>query len=372
MGYSTILGGAAAAAAAVAAAYVVLRPRGEAPLPAPSTMSAVVARDSKCTLQQQWAVPTPADGEVQIRIKATAVNRLDCLQRSGKLPVPPGVTEVLGLEAAGVVVATGAGVGGFATGDEVLALLPGGGYSEYACVDVATVVHKPAALSWSAAASVSEVWLTALKLVHLVGRVEAGDVVLIHAAASGVGLAAIQLVVAAGARAIVTVGSKEKLAQCVALGALGGAVRHDGPWLDKITSLLPDGKSGVDVVLDPVASGYAKQNLESLGVDGRWVLYSVLTGPALPEDVAKTFLGVMARKRISLLATTLRTRPKAYKKHLMARFAKEVLPRLASGALVHVIDREFDGLDQAQAAHEYMESNAGSGKLVLKVSQREA
>jgi len=201
-----------------------------------------------------------------------------------------------------------------------------------------------------------------------VGKVERGDVVLIHAAASGVGLAATQLVVAAGATALVTVGSPEKLAACTALGALGGAVRHDGPWLNAITGMLPEGKKGADVVLDPVAGGYARETLEILAVDGRWVLYSLLSGPALADDVAKTFLGAMARKRIALLATTLRTRPMAYKRHLVSRVAREVLPKIASGALVHVIDREFVGLAQAQAAHEYMESNAGSGKLVLTVS----
>lgn len=207
----------------------------------------------------------------------------------------------------------------------------------------------------------------AFKLVHLVGRVQPGDVVLVHAAASGVGLAAIQLVVAAGATALATVGSPEKLATAERLGASGGAVRHDGPWLPRIQGLLPAGKKGVDVVLDPVASGYSDANIEILAVDGRWVLYSLLSGPTLPEAVAKTFFGAMAKKRISLLATTLRTRPTAYKRHLVSRFAKEVLPLLAAGRMEHVIDKEFVGLEQAQAAHEYMESNANSGKLVMQI-----
>jgi len=229
-------------------------------------------------------------------------------------------------------------------------------------------MRKPPSMSWSAAASVSEAWLTAFKLVHLVGQVQTGDTVLLHAAASGVGLAAIQLVVAAGGTAFVTVGTKAKLAQCLSAGAAGGAVRHDGPWLETITTLLPVGSKGVNVVLDPVASGYAKQNLEVMSVDGRWVLYSLLSGPSLPEDVAKSFLGALAKKRISLLATTLRTRPKAFKQHLVSRFSREVLPKLASGAMVHVIDREFGGLSQAQAAHDYMETNANVGKIVLTVA----
>ena len=285
--------------------------------------------------------------------------------------MPPGVTTVLGLEAAGVVVAVGAGdVGGLSVGDEVMALLPGGGYAEYVSVDAATVMRKPRALSWAAAASIPEAWLTAFKLVHVVGKVAAGEVVLIHAAASGVGIAAVQLVVAAGATALVTVGSTDKLHMLTSrLGASGGAVRHDGPWLETISGLLPAGHKGVDLVLDPVASGYAKQNLEVLGVDGRWVLYSLLSGPSLPDDLGKTFFGQLAKKRVSLLATTLRTRPRPYKKRLVERFASEVLPLLASAKMVHVIDRQFDGLAHAQAAHDYMESNANSGKIVIAVEE---
>ena len=336
---------------------------------APSMMTAVAARENACVLQPSWPTPVPKAGEVLIKVKATAINRLDCNQRAGKAPVPPGVTEILGLEAAGVVVSTGDEVVGFSAGDEVLALLPGGGYAEYACVDSATVMRKPAKLSWAAAASVPEAWLTAFKLVHLVGHVGAGDVVLIHAAASGVGIAAVQLVVAAGATALVTVGTRDKLDMLVQrFGAVGGAVRHDGAWVDTIAGLLPAGKKGVDVVLDPVASNYVQQNLDSLAIDGRWVLYSLMSGPAVPETTAKTLLAQLAKKRISLQATTLRTRPRAFKQQLVARFAKEVLPLIAAGQMTHVIDKEFGGLADAQAAHAYMESNAGAGKIVLKVA----
>ena len=361
---------AATAAAAAVAAYILLKRR-PTPIAIPQKMAAVVARDNKCVLQSEWPTPPPpAAGEVCIQIRATAVNRLDCIQRSGKAPVPPNVTEVLGLEAAGVIAAVGSGsVSGLRVGDEVLALLPGGGYADYVCVNAATVMRKPRGLSWAQAASIPEAWLTAYKLVHLVANVQAGDVVLIHAAASGVGMAAVQLVVAAGASALVTVGTREKLSICVEkLGALGGAVRTDGPWLETITQLVPFGKKGITAVLDPVASGYAAQNLEALTIDGRWVLYSLLTGPSLPEEVAKSFLGIMAKKRISLLATTLRTRPLEYKRRLVQRFSAEVLPKLASGSFRHVIDQQFVGLEWAQAAHELMESNANAGKIVLALS----
>ena len=336
----------------------------------PSTMAAVAVRDKRCTLQPAWPTPAPKAGEVVIHVQATAINRLDCNQRMGKAPVPPGITEILGLEAAGVIVGVGDGdVGGLVPGDEVMALLPGGGYAEYAAVDAATVIRKPKALSWSAAASIPEAWLTAFKLVHVVGQVAAGDVVLIHAAASGVGIVATQLVVAAGATALVTVGTREKLDMLVGeFGAVGGAVRHDGPWLDKITSLLPSGKKGVNIVLDPVASSYAQQNLDALAIDGKWVLYSLMSGPSINDETSKTFLAQLAKKRISLLATTLRTRPRPFKQQLVARFSNEVLPQIADGRLRHVIDKQFDTLGDAQAAHEYMESNAGSGKIVLHVA----
>jgi len=231
----------------------------------PSTMTAVVAVDSTC-VTKPWPVPRAlAEEDVLIRVVATAINRLDTMQRRGKSPVPKGVTEVLGLEVAGVVVALGAAARGFHVGDRVMALVPGGGYAEYVSVHTATVMHKPRALSWAQAATVPEAWLTAALNLQL-GRAAAGETVLIHAAASGVGVAAIQLARAAGLRVLVTVGSAnpnpnpspspnpdpgpdsdpdpnpspsqvgsaEKLALATTLGAAGGAIRHDGPWLETV------------------------------------------------------------------------------------------------------------------------------------------
>ena len=338
----------------------------------PATMRAVVVREGKCVLKEDWPTPKPADDEVLIRIRSTAINRLDVLQRLGKAPVPKGVTEVLGLECAGEVVATGKGAesGRFRLGDEVLALVSGGSYAEYVAVHASTVMHKPRALSWEAAGSIPEAWLTAYKLVHTVGKVNQGERVVVHAAASGVGVAAIQLVKAAGAEAFVTVGTDEKLRLCVdKLGAASGAVRHAGPWLPKLQEWLSGsgGAAGVQVILDPVASAYAEQNLEALAVDGRWVLYSLLSGPSLPEATSKAFLGSMAKKRLSLLATTLRARPIAYKKALCDAFSRDVLPALAAARLEHLVDRTFAGLEHAQAAHDLMETNANIGKIVLTV-----
>ena len=352
---------AAAAGTALAALYFIATPRQLPPMQLPATMKAVLAVDNKC-VTKDVPVPQPSAGQLIIKVVATAINRLDTLQRAGKSPVPKGVTEVLGLEVAGVVAATN-NSGTFRVGDEVLALVPGGGYAEYVTVDAATVMRKPATLSWAQAASVPEAWLTAFLNLRL-GSVAAGETVLIHAAASGVGVASIQLAKAMGANVIVTVGSKEKLALCTRLGALGGAVRHDGPWVEAARTLAPSGK--VDVVLDCVAGGYAEQNVDILGVDGRWVLYSLLSGGAVPPALASTFLAQLMKKRLQLLPTTLRTRSVAYKRTLVDAFATRWLP-LIGGQLEHVIDREFEGLESAQAAHEYMESNANSGKVVLLV-----
>ena len=362
------LAAAGAAMLAAIAAFTYRRRSDGDEVVVPTTMRAVVVRDGECVVISDWPTPTPAAGEILVRVVSTAVNRLDLLQRLGKAPIPEGVTEVLGLECAGTVVRLGEGVRAFAIGDEVLALVSGGGYSEYVALPAETAMRKPTALSWEEAGSIPEAWLTAFKLVHVVGGVRPQEKVLIHAAASGVGVAAIQLTKDAGAIAFVTVGSQEKLQVCVdRLGAADGAVRHDGAWIEKLkASSLFNGS--VHVVLDPVASSYAEQNLAALAIDGRWILYSALSGPALPEAVGKTYFGSMTRKRLSLLATTLRTRPLAYKEALVQRFAREVLPKLASGRLEHIIDRVFVGLEQAQAAHEYMESNANLGKIVLKLT----
>lgn len=354
---------ASAAVAASAVLYFLATPRQLPPLPIPETMKAVLATDGKC-VAKTVPVPQPSAGQLVIKVVATAINRLDTLQRVGKSPVPKGVTEVLGLEVAGVVASSGSG-SAFHVGDEVLALVPGGAYAEYVAVDAATVMRKPGTLSWAQAASVPEAWLTALLNLRL-GGVAAGETVLIHAAASGVGVASIQLARAMGANVIVTVGSKEKLELCKRLGALGGAVRHDGPWIDTVRALAPGGK--VDCVLDCVAGGYAEQNVDILGVDGRWVLYSLLSGGAVPPALASTFLAQLMKKRIQLLPTTLRTRSVDFKRTLVDAFASKWLPLIGGGQLEHVIDREFGGLESAQAAHEYLESNANSGKVVLLVS----
>ena len=359
----------AGASAVVAILYLRRKPKPNEDVPA--TMRAVVVRDSKCVLMRNWPTPSLGENDILIKVKSTAINRLDLLQRTGKAPVPKGVTEVLGLEAAGVVVAVGEKARSFSVGDEVMALVPGGGYAEYVAVHHQTVMRKPSKLSWEAAGSIPEAWLTAFKLVHVVGKLAKGERCVVHAAASGVGVAAIQLVNAAGGSAFVTVGSTEKLKLCLdRLGAVAGAIRQDGPWVEKLKGTEAM-RGGAELILDPVASNYAEQNLEALAIDGRWVLYSLLSGPGLTENASKAFLGSLARKRVSLLATTLRARPMHFKAELVSRFSREVLPHMADGEASkfdHIIDKRYSGLAQAQVAQEYMESNANVGKIVLRVS----
>lgn len=245
-----------------------------------------------------------------------------------------------------------------------------------AVVHEATAMSKPEELSMMKAAAVPETWLTAYQLLFIVGQVKAGDAVLLHAAASGVGIAATQLATAAGAHVIATASSESKLSVVLKLGAAGGVATPRDPetgkpkeqWLPKALTLLPEGKKGFDVVLCCVGGGYAEQNVASLATDGRYVLYSLLTGPSMGE-IAATFLGKLMMKRISLLATTLRGRSVKYKKELVEKFRESgALEKLASGEFQIVIDKEFEGLESLQAAHDHMESNANIGKIVVSLA----
>ena len=205
-----------------------------------------------------------------IRAIASAVNRADTLQRKGAYPPPPGVTSIIGLEVAGIVESIGESVAtGVKVGDRVCALLSGGGYAEYAAVDARHIIPVPPHMPLKTAAAIPEAWLTAYQLLHLVGHIKAGDTVLVHAGASGVGIAAIQLVAFAGARAIVTVGSSEKQSELLALGVAAAVNYKEGPWLPAVLAATEN--KGVDMVLDCIGESYAEQNSDVLKLDGRWV-----------------------------------------------------------------------------------------------------
>ena len=301
--------------------------------------------------------PSPTDDELLVRV--TALNRADLLQREGKYPPPEGASPILGLEMAGVVEEVGTDVQGWATGERVCALLPGGGYAEYAAIPHPLAMPVPEGLSFEEAAAIPEVFLTAFQALCWIGGVQAGERVLIHAGASGVGTAAIQLAKAAGAYVMVTA-SGPKLDRCRALGADVAIDYQREDFAARVREAT--GGHGADVVLDFVGAPYFEGNLEALALDGRLVLLAMLGG----SKVGSFDLRALFKKRASLHATTLRARPLDYKIRLTQAFAKDVLPRFANGTLRPVIDRVYDWAD-VRAAHERMEANANVGKIVLRV-----
>jgi len=266
--------------------------------------------------------PTPSGREILIEVFASGINRIDTYMMKGAF----GRVPVLGMEVSGRVVALGPDAGQFKVGDSVLALLSDSGHAEFAVVDERHAMTVPKHLSFAHAAAIPEQWLTAFQLLHLVGEVQKGDRVLIHAGASGVGTTAIQLCRLAGAVPFVTAGSAEKIEKCKAVGAEDGFNYKDTehPWHEGILAAT-EGK-GVDVILDCVGGTHANGNVAVLATDARWVLFGLMGGRSLPSG--ENFLGNIMRKRASLRSTTLRMRSKEYKGHLVQRFSSEILPHI--------------------------------------------
>lgn len=308
---------------------------------------------------QEVPDPVPADGEILIRNRATALNRADVLQRMGFYPPPPGASEVPGLECAGEVEALGPGVTGIKIGERVFALLAGGGYAEKVTLPAEVAMPIPDCLDFEQAAAVPEVFTTAYDNLVNYGRIRKGDWALVHGGGSGVGTACIQLLKRLGASVAVTVGSKEKAERCLALGA-DAAINYKEEAFDEAARAVTGGR-GVDVVLDIIGGAYLERNLKSLAPDGRLVIIGAMGG--LQGEIN---LGLMLGKRLSIQATTLRARPVEYKARLARQIEAEVLPGLADGSIVPVIDRVFD-LSEVAEAHRLMESNAHFGKIVLRI-----
>ena len=305
--------------------------------------------------------PGMKEDELLVRVKATALNRADLLQRRGKHPPPKGVPDILGLEMAGEVVDVGAACEGWARGDRVCALLPGAGYAELAAIPAGLAMRIPENLTFEEASAIPEVFLTAYQNLFNVARLARGETVLIHAGGSGVGTAAIQLVREAGGNSLVTAGSKEKIDLCLALGARAGWNYKEGafaPWVAEWT----DGR-GVDILLDFVGAPYFEQNLRSMAADGRMVVIGTLGG----AEVEKFSLRTLMSKRLQITGAGLRSMDTARKIRLTGQFATFALPRFADGRLVPVVDTIFDWREVAKA-HERMESNVNIGKIVLRVT----
>ncbi|MDD1133402.1 zinc-binding dehydrogenase [Pseudomonas shahriarae] len=299
--------------------------------------------------------PTCDVGQVRIRVAAAGLNRADLLQRAGLYPPPPGASEVLGLECSGVISEVGAG-SSWQVGDRVCALLAGGGMAQEVVVDARHVLPVPEGLSLAEAAALPEVYSTAWLNLFQLAALKPGEKVLLHAGASGVGSAAIQLCKAFGSPCWVSVGSADRLAYCEDLGAQGGVVRTDG-----IESLGDFGP--FDVILDPVGGNYAAINLKLLARDGRWVLIGLMGGREAQLDLAQ----VLA-KRVHVLGSTLRSRDDQFKADLLSDLGQQVWPLFGEGRLSPQLAKTFP-IKDAEAAFAELATNQISGKLVLVIDE---
>ena len=305
--------------------------------------------------------PVPQAHELLVKVAATAVNRADILQREGQYPPPAGSNPILGLEMSGKVVETGPEVTHHSVGDPVFGLLPGGGYAEYAVIHEQMAMPVPDALSLIEAAALPEVFLTAYQALHWLGKLQPGERILIHAGASGVGTAAIQLAKAMQAGAIIVTASAAKHAVCRQLGAHYTIDYKTDDFQEEVEKIT--GGDGVDLVLDFIAAPYFKKNISVLRTDGRMVMLALLGG----THVENFNLGNLLRKRLQITSSTLRSRTLDYQINLTQAFAEFALPRLANGSLRPVIDQVFDWKD-VQQAHQRMEANQNTGKLVLEIT----
>ncbi len=303
--------------------------------------------------------PRPSPEQLLVRVRAGGVNRADILQRQGSYPPPPGESDILGLELSGEVIGVGSSAQGFAPGDRVFALVGGGAYAERAVIDHRMAMRVPEGWTFAQAASVPESFFTAQENLFTLGDLREGETVLIHAAGSGVGTAAVQMARAAGARVLVTAGSAGKIRKALELGAEAGCSykERDFPgWVSEKT-----GGEGVDLILDFIGAKYWERNLRSLRKTGRLLLVGLLGGAKVEAD-----LGVLLRRRLKVFGSVLRNRPLQEKIEITRRFSERWLPLLASGVLRPVIDRVLP-LTEAAEAHRIIEANENFGKIVLEV-----
>ena len=301
----------------------------------------------------------PGPGEIAIAVAATAVNRADLLQRQGFYPPPPGASDVIGLECSGTVAALGSEVGGWEVGDEVCALLAGGGYASRVVVPAGQVMPVPDGVDLVTAAALPEVAATVWSNVFMVAGLQPTETFLVHGGAGGIGTFAIQLASQLGARVFTTGGTADKLAACAALGADVTINYRDEDFVEVVRERT-DGV-GVDVILDNMGAKYLGRNVEALALEGRLVIIGMQGGSKGELDI-----GALLRKRGAVIATSLRSRPVAEKAAICASLVEHVWPLVAAG-LVRPIVHDTMPLDDAAAAHALMESGEHLGKIVLTV-----
>lgn len=304
--------------------------------------------------------PVAGEGELLIRVAASGINRPDVLQRTGNYPVPPGASDIPGLEVAGVVVAgdpVAMAEAGVRVGDAVCALVAGGGYAELCVAPVGQCLPVPEGWTAVEAASLPETFFTVWSNVFDRGRLQAGETLLIQGGTSGIGVTAIQLAKARGARVIVTAGSDDKCAACLKLGA-NHAINYKTQDFVQVCKELTNGR-GVDVVLDMVAGAYVAREVECLAEDGRIVIIAVQGGVK-----AEFNAGMVLRKRLTLTGSTLRPRPVAFKAAIARSLREQVWPALVRREIAPIIFATFPA-EQAAQAHALMESGQHVGKIVL-------
>lgn len=302
----------------------------------------------------------PAAGEVLVEVAATALNRADVLQRQGHYDPPPGASPVLGLECSGRIVAVAPEVSGWQVGDEVCALLTGGGYAERVSVPAGQLLPVPPGISLLEAAALPEAVCTVWSNVFLLAHLSPGELILVHGGASGIGTMAIQLARNAGARVAVTAGSAAKLDRCAELGAEILVNYRSGDFVQAVAGAT-EGR-GADVVLDNMGAKYLGRNLEALAPAGRLVVIGMQGGTRAELD-----LGLLLRKRAAVIGSTLRARPPAEKAAIVASVREHVWPLLERGDIRPVVDRAYP-ISAVAEAHEYFDAGAHVGKVVLTVS----
>lgn len=302
-------------------------------------------------------VPEPQAGQVILKVAYAGVNRPDALQRAGAYDPPPGASDLPGLEASGEIVAVGAGVQGLAVGDQVCALLPGGGYAEYVATPAAHCLPVPSGMGMKEAACLPETFFTVWSNVFTRGGLKAGERFLVHGGSSGIGTTAIQLANAFGARVFATAGSAEKCEACVSLGAEKAINYRDEDFVGVMRA-----EGGANLILDMVGGDYIPRNVKALAEDGRLVQIAFLQGPKVELNFA-----MMMVKRLTLTGSTLRPQSDLAKAKIAQDLGEAVWPLLEAGKVAPVMDSEFD-LADASAAHARMESSGHIGKIVLKVA----
>ena len=305
--------------------------------------------------------PVPGEAQVLIEVAYAGVNRPDCAQRLGRYPPPPGASPILGLEVSGHVVAVGANTPRWGIGDAVCALVPGGGYAEFCVVPADHCLPIPTGLTLAQAAALPETCFTVWDNVFVRAALQPGETFLVHGGSGGIGLTAIHMASAFGARVMTTVGSADKLAFCTQAGADLAINYHDQDFVEAASSFT-EGK-GFDVILDMVAGPYLDRDLDALALDGRIALIAFMGGALATVDVVK-----ILRKRATLTGSMLRPRSVAYKTRLARALEEQWWPRLTDTRLQPVLHRVFPMAEAAQA-HTLMESSAHTGKIVLAVSE---